>query len=70
MSSPTIIQHTTRGDDIFILVSYMERGLFSVAMQHYTVDSSGSTILQEQSVWDSEQQAKSAINAKLSEVSA
>jgi len=48
----------------------MERGLFSVAMQHYTVDSSGSTILQEQSVWDSEQQAKSAINAKLSEVSA
>lgn len=70
MSAPTVIQHVVKGDNVLILVSYMERGLFSVAMQHYTVDSFGSTFLQEESIWSTEQKGQSAFNAKLSQVSA
>jgi len=62
MSTPTIIRHAIVADGFYVVVTYTDVMGFSAAVQHYTYGFEGATVLQDVSVWSTEQAAMRNFN--------
>jgi len=57
MSTPTIIRHAVVAGGFYVVVTYTDVMGFNAAAQHYSVSESGDPLLQDVSVWSTEQAA-------------